>query len=624
MPVAPGLKDKLAQATQNQIAARGNTGAPTMGTSFSGGVNMPNSINSNTSPGMLAPKSPPQYAPPKMPSQQPQQAPTTNYGGTGSPLNEILYSKEQYDTGNKNWASNNAQQFYAKLDPAEAAAVQGMNTQQLRDYINSKGGGPAGAGAGAGNGSGGGVPAGGGYSAPVGGSAGFTPPIQSAPPKPYESTYKGPDLTGMTKNIEDTYANRLAAELQKIREARDVALQGYNLQETAATQGAYDARNQSDVVNMQGAQAMKETMANAGLTTDGQNLTLQAGQNAARLGDLGLINRQETNAKTNIAEQRAGLQNNAAGNELALQQQIDSDKAAALLDLQKYGDTRNFDVDNANYGRYRDDVNQNFAQDQFNYGQYQDQIQNNAQYGGVYNGQKTVQQQQQEIQNQAQYQGTYGGQKTVDQQQQEFNNGQTQWENKFNYGQAIGQFGNGQQTVQKQQMMADLTGKMPDGSKTSQQQQQDLSNMWQQADITGTIPDKLAEMYGLPKGTKTQSAAQWAADNVLKNDQQDLDWIKEDFDQQDSMYDNTADPAKYSGMSAGQVSSALKSQFFESDGYPKVGPDGKDLNTPERIYELVTGYGLPPGQDDQVMISLGMTPAQIAEWDKKTGFNGGK
>lgn len=622
MPVAPGLKEKLAQATQNQIAARGNTGAPTMGTS--------NGINSQTSPGMLAPKAPPQYTPPKIPSQQPVQQPTTNYGGTGNPLNEILYSKEQYDAGNKNWASNNAQQFYAKLGTEEAAKVQGMNTQQLRDYINSKNSGPAGAGAGASGGGqsgggGGGVPAGGGYSAPVGGSAGFTPPIQSAPPKPYESTYKGPDLTGMTKNIEDTYANRLAAELQKIREARDTALQGYNLQETAATQGAYDARNQSDVVNMQGAQAMKETMANAGLTTDGQNLTLQAGQNAARLGDLGLINRQETTAKTNIAEQRAGLQNNAAGNELALQQQIDSDKAAALLDLQKYGDTRNFDVDQANYGRYRDDVSQQFAQDQFDYGQYQDDVQNQAQYGGVYKGNKTVQQQQQDIQNQAQYQGTYGGQKTVDQQQRDFDNGQTTWQNKFAYGQAIGQFGNGQQTVEKQRMMSDLTGKMPDGSKTSQQQQQDLSNMWQQADLTGTIPDKLAEMYGLPKGTKTQSAAQWAAENVLAQDGRDLDWIKEDFDQQDAMYDNTSDPAKYSGMSAGQVTSALKSQLFDSSGRPKRDVNGNDIVTkPEDIYGMVLDYGLPEGQDDQVMMSLGLTAKQIADFDKMTGHVPGK
>lgn len=68
----------------------------------------------------------------------PQPAPTTNYGGTGNPLNEILYSKKQYDAGNKGWAANNAKQYYSMLDPTESAAVSKMNTQQLTDYINSK------------------------------------------------------------------------------------------------------------------------------------------------------------------------------------------------------------------------------------------------------------------------------------------------------------------------------------------------------------------------------------------------------------------------------------------------------------------------------------------------------
>lgn len=592
MPVAPGLKDKLAQATQNQIAARGNTGAPTMGTSFSGGVNMPNSINSNTSPGILAPKSPPQYAPPKMPSQQPVQQPTTNYGGTGSPLNEILYSKEQYDTGNKNWASNNAQQFYAKLDPAEAAAVQGMNTQQLRDYINSKGSGPAGAGAGAGNGSGGGVPAGGGYSAPVGGSASFSPPIQSQPAAPYQSTYKGPDLTGMEKNIKDTYANRLAAELQKIREARDTALQGYNLQEKTAQQGAYDARNQSDVVNMQGQQRMDETMANAGLTTDGQNLTLQAGQNAARLGDLGQINRQETNALTNIAEQRAGLQNNAAGNELALQQQIDSDQAAALLDLQKYGDTRNFDVDNANYGRYRDDVSQQFAQDQFNYGQYQDDVQNQAQYGGVYKGQQTMQQQQQNIQNEAQYNGTYGGKQTVDQAQQ-------QWQNNFN------QTGQNQQQAQQQYQ------------NSYQKARDSIADKRYQAEFDEDVK-RYGQDYAMKQLQYKDDKAYKDFQMTLQQDQNDLAWYSEDYNQSNPTGGAAYKPPGYEGMTASQVTANLSKQLFDSEGDPIAGAP----NTPDAIWQMVVGYGLPDGQDDQVMLSLGMKPDQIAAMDKKYG--GGK
>ncbi len=237
----------------------------------------------------------------------------------------------------------------------------------------------------------------------------------------YQSGYTGPDISGMTQQLKDIYANRQASELQKLRDARDTALQGYNSQETTAKQGAYDSRNQADTTNLQNAQALREQMANGGLVGDGQNLTLQAGLNAQRLGALGAINRQENNAMQDIGQKRSLLQNNAAANELGLTQQINSDQAAALYDLAKYGDTRNFDVDNVNYGRYRDDVNQQFAQDQFDYGKTQDKIQNDANYAG-----------------------TYGGNMTVGQRQQVA-------DNKFRLGMATGTLSNGQQTLDNRQ-----------------------------------------------------------------------------------------------------------------------------------------------------------------------------
>lgn len=64
--------------------------------------------------------------------------PQTNYGGQGNVYNELLYSKKQYDAGNKNWAMNNANQYYGQLSPEEANLIRGMNTQQLTDYINNR------------------------------------------------------------------------------------------------------------------------------------------------------------------------------------------------------------------------------------------------------------------------------------------------------------------------------------------------------------------------------------------------------------------------------------------------------------------------------------------------------
>jgi hypothetical protein len=78
--------------------------------------------------------------------------------------------------------------------------------------------------------------------------------------------------------------------------------------------------------------------------------------------------------------------------------------------------------------------------------------------------------------------------------------------------------GQGQQFSQGVQI-AQLTGRMPDGTKTTAEQQRQLTNLWQQATLTGTIPDQLATMYGIPKGTKTQDAMQWASSFGLQQDQ---------------------------------------------------------------------------------------------------------
>ena len=59
--------------------------------------------------------------------------------------------------------------------------------------------------------------------------------------------------------------------------------------------------------------------------------------------------------------------------------------------------------------------------------------------------------------------------------------------------------------------MAQLTGFLPDGTPTSAQQQQDLSNLWMVAQQTGTIPNQLADLYGLQRGSRTQDAIAQAA-----------------------------------------------------------------------------------------------------------------
>lgn len=69
--------------------------------------------------------------------------------------------------------------------------------------------------------------------------------------------------------------------------------------------------------------------------------------------------------------------------------------------------------------------------------------------------------------------------------------------------------------------MAELTGKLPNGTKTTAEQQRLLTNLWAVAAQTGVIPDQLAETYGIPKGTQTQAAYQFA--QSLANESRSLD-----------------------------------------------------------------------------------------------------
>jgi hypothetical protein len=511
--------------------------------------------------------------------------PTTNYGGTNNPYNEILYSKKQYDAGNKAWAQNNATQFYNQLDPDEAAKIKGMNTQQLEAYINSRNTSKPTTGQN--------IPPV--ITSPAGPipqpSQSSQPSYQPAPtPTPYKPSYTGPDIAGMTKNINDQYSNALAAELQKLRDARDRALQGYAAQETQAKQSAYDNRNQADTVNLQNQQAMKETMANAGLTTDGQNLTLQAAENAQRLGDLGQINRQEANALQDISGQRSLLQNNEAANELALQQQIDSEKAAALFDLAKYGDQQSFNVDQSQYGRYRDDINQQFAQDQFDWNKYQQGIQNDAQYGGVYNGNPTYQAQQQQIQNDAQYGGTYNGQKTADQSQRE-------WENRFNYGQAIGQFGNGQKTLENQNMQNqnnqwqqtfDRNKYESDRAYQNQVQQQAIANgQWQKQF------DQDVKRLGFD-----QASQLWSQAFQENQANQDDSYRKQQLQQ------NLTDSDRSAASQA--TSDIVKSGLISIASDPYTGEQSVSVPNPQNLANYILALNLSDNATDALLYQFGL------------------
>lgn len=96
---------------------------------------------------------------------------------------------------------------------------------------------------------------------------------------------------------------------------------------------------------------------------------------------------------------------------------------------------------------------------------------------------------------------------------------------KINEANVTGQFG-GQQTLaaQKQaldqtQVMADLTGKLPDGTPTNAAQQKQLENEWHISESMGVVTPTLAQLYGIPAGTPTLAAKQLAAQIAHQNAQ---------------------------------------------------------------------------------------------------------
>lgn len=66
--------------------------------------------------------------------------------------------------------------------------------------------------------------------------------------------------------------------------------------------------------------------------------------------------------------------------------------------------------------------------------------------------------------------------------------------------------------------IAGLTGYF-NGKPTTAEQQRTLTNLWTAAEQTGRIPDELAAMYGLPKGTQTQAAKQFAMNLAIQQQQ---------------------------------------------------------------------------------------------------------
>lgn len=118
------------------------------------------------------------------------------------------------------------------------------------------------------------------------------------------------------------------------------------------------------------------------------------------------------------------------------------------------------------------------------------------------------------------------------------------------------------------QVMAQLTGKLPDGTPTNAAQQQQLSNLWTVAQQTGMIPDQLADLYSLPRGTRTQDA-------IFKVQQ-----IAIEQQNANTSSANAATSARNAENSLGNQDLAKKFEIWDRTGFAPSGIPGVAEGTP--------------------------------------------
>jgi len=155
-----------------------------------------------------------------------------------------------------------------------------------------------------------------------------------------------------------------------------------------------------------------------------------------------------------------------------------------------------------------------------------------------------------------------------------------------------------------------------------------MDNRWQQEFDYGKGRDNVKDsqwdkqfaesvrQFGIESAARQAGITMDQARLAMQREQMNLD---EDYRwaSLDGKLAGDASPPKYSGLTPNKVLDSLKPQVLGADGKRAPGV------TAESIYRSVVGYGLPDGQDDQVMMSLGLTKKEIEGFDKQFGVNSG-
>jgi hypothetical protein len=138
------------------------------------------------------------------------------------------------------------------------------------------------------------------------------------------------DYSKTQQQINDMYNKQKTAKVTEYTNARNKAVGQLNQQKQEIMPTFQAKRNETDVINRQNVQALRESMAANGLLGSGENVSAQVGLGAARQNSLNDINMEQQTTERDFARRLADI--NDPGEQNRMLQEIESMRSNALLD----------------------------------------------------------------------------------------------------------------------------------------------------------------------------------------------------------------------------------------------------------------------------------------------------
>lgn len=164
-------------------------------------------------------------------------------------------------------------------------------------------------------------------------------------------------------NLDSIYDPQKQAQISRFNAERDRALGLINQQKTEAKSQYVGARNQTDVVNAQNVNRLREMMAANGISGSGENVTASVALGSARQGALSGLNMQEQQQNNDFNRQIADASSQEKLN--AVLADIEAQKAQAVMEelWRNKEFVYNAGRDSINDGRYTEENIYNRGQD---------------------------------------------------------------------------------------------------------------------------------------------------------------------------------------------------------------------------------------------------------------------